>query len=228
MTAFRGRARLVVAGVGLAMTIGAAVGSGGFDRQGAVAATDGAERPVVKVVDVTGSKVAACGEVDTAGPFVTGGCVVTAHDFTTDVSVRTPLGEMPFGTCSFTFDLHVAGDGEIWVERIGIGGASPCNDLQPCAPAKVLARQDSPTDRTPPAQVTPWRGQLEAGANGRPVAAIDMCFDSCLGRYRGPTRLTLTQDGGDQALAARKAGVGVTGLALTADYALTGAQLALR
>jgi hypothetical protein len=174
----------------------------------------------VRVFDSSADDAAPCPPVDESGPLVRGGCRSRGYEYDTSFSVRTPFGAMRFGDCTIAFELTVARDGRIWLDRITIGGASPCNDVRPCAPKADLAALKDPYDMFPPSHGFPWRGRIVAGSGDRYDGWIDACLVSCLGRFRGRMPIDLVRELGEWAIRARASGLGTDGMSLTADWQL--------
>lgn len=167
-------------------------------------AADGA----VTVTRRSGGKAVPCPPLRGAGTTKPrGGCTIRATSSDTDVFVLTAMREFLFGNCYFSFTMHVDATGGLAIERAGLGGDSPCND----APACFASDPGSPY---------PWRGQIQRDRDGQLVATLDTCFDTCLGRFEGRTKLEL-RDGADGWIArASDAAVGTSGWKLDGDLSL--------
>lgn len=143
--------------------------------------------------------------VGTAKP--RGGCTIRANSSDIDVFVLTAMREFLFGNCYFSFTMHVDSTGRLALERAGLGGDSPCND----APACFVSDAGSPY---------PWRGWIHRDGDGKLVATLDACFDTCLGRFEGRTDLELRNRPDGWIARASDATVGTSGWKLDGDLGL--------
>lgn len=184
----------------------------------AVASPDPGDRPT-PTADLD------CPPVDTAGRFVAGGCRAEASSLFVDMTMRTAVGVLPFANdCGFSFALHVDRDGGTWIDDIRIGGGvgNPCNDVRPCAPAARTAQLKTPMDYQDPADFTPWRGRLLERGAGRLVNRVQLCVDTCAGRWDGTIDLGVEREDGEWRIVADRAAVGNVGLALDGEWSLSG------
>jgi hypothetical protein len=169
----------------------------------ASAATGGS----VTVWDTSGERRVACPPIEAAKPRAPrGGCVVETNSRPIDIVIRSVVGDMEFGTCVYDFDLRVDGSGLTYLENIVAAGPSPCNDMKACD-------NDHPK---------PWRGQIEAGQDGRLTHVVDACFDTCMGQFVGKLELDLERVGGRWALLADRALVGGSGYRLDGGWDMEG------
>lgn len=190
------------------------------------------EQPVrVTAYDTRGDARAECPDVVTSGRFVEGGCRSLANSSEVHLMTRTVVGALPFAYgCSFAFDLTIAGDGRVWMDRLMFGGgtAAACNDVRPCEPNALRqsaedrrwARRHSVRNASSPTDFVPWPGRLRPAGDGRFVADLSVCLDTCAGRYDGDLELTLVRRAGRWTLVARDAPIGATGLTFDAEWLL--------
>lgn len=175
----------------------------------------------VRVLDTSGSTPMPCKAVDVAsGPFVTGGCPAGAYDFSVALSIRTVFGAMEFGECTTNFDVTLAADGRLWLDRLLIGGTPPCNDAWPCSPPSVIALRKKQSDSPPRDKVPPWRGRLVSGDEDSFDGSVRFCIDTCVGRYGGDIDIRLVRHDGGWQMRASSAGVGAGSLEVDADWDL--------
>ncbi len=166
-----------------------------------------------------GSPLTGCGAVDTSGRFVRGGCSAAAYTYRSNVTVRTAFGSIPFGACTIAFDVSIDGQGRMWLDNLRIGGLSPCNDMRPCAPPEVLAKMDDPYDAIPLDKAPPWTGKLRAAGDGNFTSAIEVCVDTCIGRYEGKVNVSLVDIAGPSwRMVMKNAGIGETGFAIDGKW----------
>lgn len=183
----------------------------------------------VAVFERRGAGAPSCGRVTNDGRFVAGRCGGTAYAFDSMLRVRTPLGSFDFGSCITNIDFTIGGDGRIWMDKIGVGGRSPCFDVRPCAPPEVLAKLEKPADGVPLAKAYPWKGRVTGTSSDRFDGHLDVCFDTCIGRYEGRIPIDLEHVDGKWHMRARDAGIGKSGLEIDVDWAIdSSAQFDLR
>jgi hypothetical protein len=207
----------VLFGLGVLATV-SSVGSSAQPQ----AMAGGSDRGV-QVFDAGASAPSPCRPVDPrGGRFVRGGCRVRATADDAVLSIRTAFGRLHFGDCPIYFDLTFSADGRIWIDNIEIAGESPCSDIWPCAPARVIAMRTKVTYGPPPAHVPPWQGELVAAPDGGLAGRFRLCVDSCVGRYVGTVRTTLVRTHGEWIMRARLAAVGDTPLEVDATWRMTG------
>jgi hypothetical protein len=99
-----------------------------------------------------------------------GGCLARVRSRPVEIKIETMVGEAVFATCRISFDMRIDGSGRTLVSDFNLFGFSPCNDVVVCF-----------QDRT----ITPWRGQIVAGADGALRYRTDACLDTCMGRFAG-------------------------------------------
>jgi hypothetical protein len=134
-------------------------GGGASGERVAVSSTESGERSSCSPVRIRGPKR------------IAGGCVVEVSGSYVEFDVKTMVGDMDFSRCVMSFTMHVGGSGGVVVDEGKIDGRSPCNDVYPCF-----------TDEA----ILPWRGKIRRVRGDRLELHVDMCLDTCLGRFRGP------------------------------------------
>jgi hypothetical protein len=167
----------------------------------------------VEVSDTSAGRRTPCPPVDSRNPReLRGGCVVDMISRDIEVLVRTVVGDTKLGDCLYRHDMRVDARGRTYLEGIGAGGPSPCNDLEACD------RHD----------VRPWHGQIEAAPDGRLTHVVDACFDTCMGQFAGELRLTLERVGNRWAQIADRALVGDSGYRLDGGWDVERRNLDIR
>lgn len=152
-----------------------------------------------------------CSRFELRAKTVVGGCkVFTSAVF--DLTVLNLFGDRLFGRCVLLFDLAVGPDGEAALTNVLLtsstdAAASTCGDVARC-------RFDGPMRPT-------WTGRFVSD-RGRLHLDVDrMCFDTCLGRFEGATRLALRRNrSGALALRADRSALGTSGLAISGTWDL--------
>lgn len=167
----------------------------------------------VRVFDTSGPRPVPCPPVDVSNPREPrGGCGTDVVPEGTEIVVRSVIGDMLFGTCSYGLDMLVDASGRTHVVNIAVGGPNPCNDMNACY------HED----------IRPWRGQIEAGPDGRLTHVIQACFDTCMGQFVGELRLGLERDGDGWRQTADQAQVGDTGYQLDGYWRVTEGDIDIR
>jgi hypothetical protein len=130
-------------------------------------------------------------------------------------TVLTMFGDERVGSCPFRFRLRSApGSGALLLSHMKISdsGGPGCGDFRACGPAP----KGHETPSTPP----PWTGRVDASSS-KGSATIAMCFDTCFGRFEGPTRVSVqTGPAGIERIRARGAPVGLSGLEISGSWPL--------
>lgn len=114
-------------------------------------------------------------------PRVVGGCVFEASG-EAELLVVSAVAEFVFSDCEVSFTMRVDSRGGLVVNDVAMRGVPPCNDANACFDADGV--------------VKPWGGRLVATAAGALVARVDMCLDTCIGRFAGPFTARLRRDRG--------------------------------
>lgn len=131
------------------------------------------------VWDTTGGKPARCTDIDADDPLdIRGGCPVRVTATDIRFSVRSVVGDLTFVTCGASYTLRVDGSGRTATNAL-FGGPSPCNDVRRC---QVRDGEFAP----------PWSGRLVAGTDGSLRNIVDVCFDTCMGQFKGRMAMRLT------------------------------------
>lgn len=173
-----------------------------------VAAQDGA----ITARDLTRGKPAPCAELSTQSyPLIAGGCILYAAN-EIDITVRTMFGPLHFGRCRIAINLLVGPTGRTWLQGFDSESAGACGDMLPC-------REKSTPEEIIQANKLPWKGRVVRGSAGA-EAELDLCLDTCLGRFEGRTAFDLLDERGDWTLRAKDSVVGVSGLELDGRWDL--------
>lgn len=169
----------------------------------ALIAAPAAAAGAVTAWDASGKRPTPCPAIDAGDPRkLRGGCEVEMDTRGIAIVIRSVVGDMPFGTCFYSFDMRVDGSGRTYLEEIAVGGPSPCNDMKPCD-------NDDPK---------PWRGRIEAAPDGRLSHVVDACFDTCMGQFVGELRLGLERVDGRWTLTADRALTGSSGYQIDGSW----------
>lgn len=145
---------------------------------------------------------------------VYGGCKVDVAGDGVVFTLISVFGDHPFAECQLRMTLTLGPTGALFVddvEVVRVGGTepSPCGDLRQCE-----------SDITDPTSEFPWHGRVVEIENDVAILHVDACFDSCVGRLRGVTRVALhvAGEGSRNArLVMRRSTVGYAGLEITGD-----------
>jgi hypothetical protein len=162
----------------------------------------------------TSDRRAPCRELAVSGLRAEGGCDLILRDGGMNFTVVNVLGDRRLADCGVAFRLLVGPDGSLAVKDFQTAPAytaeGPCGDIVTC-------RRDL---EGPSEHKLPWTGNL-ASREGRLYADIDICFDTCLGRFEGKTRMEFEPGPkGSWRLHARSAPVGTSGMELTGGWTL--------
>jgi hypothetical protein len=151
-------------------------------------------------------------------PHVAGGCVVGAGARRVRLTIGTAFGGFTFGTCELAYRVLVDRKGHTWTDSVVFRG--PRNVNNGCS--DVGACEDAANDPLP------WRGRVSVVRDGRFVHRMDVCLDTCIGRYVGPLEVTLSRHGRGWRATAANVGIGRSGLRLDGRLALGGQGLQLK
>lgn len=173
----------------------------------ALAAPAQAQDRAVSAVDLTrGGKPTPCADLSTAAyPLIQGGCVLYAAG-EIDITVQTMFGPLRFGRCRIAINLLVDGAGGTWLQGFDSDSGGACGDMLPC-------REKAPAKEIVAANKLPWKGRIVRTANG-PQTELELCLDTCMGRFEGRTAFDLLEERGDWTMRAKDSIAGVSGLEL--------------
>ncbi|HYI99587.1 MAG TPA: hypothetical protein VEX36_07935 [Thermoleophilaceae bacterium] len=164
----------------------------------------------IAALDLTRGKPVRCAELSTKSyPLIQGGCVLYASG-KIDITVRTMFGPVRFGRCNIAINLLVGPTGSTWLQGFTSDSAGACGDMLPCrekASAKNIALADK----------LPWKGKIVQGPAG-PQSELDLCLDTCMGRFEGRTTFDLVEQRGDRVMRATDSVAGVSGLELDGEW----------
>jgi hypothetical protein len=166
----------------------------------------------VRAWDLTraGGKPARCAELSTESyPLIGGGCVLYAVSGI-DITVRTMFGPMRFGRCRIAINLLVGPTGRTWLQGFDSDSGGACGDMLPC-------REKASAEKIFQADKFPWKGRIVQGADGL-QSELDLCLDTCMGRFEGKTVFDLLEERGDWTMRARDSVAGVSGLELDGEW----------
>jgi hypothetical protein len=133
----------------------------------------------VTVWDSSKSAAAKCPEIDDSNPRkAKGGCVARAKTGSPiQVLVRSMVGDLVFGKCVYPHALRIDAAGRTALDIGKVDGPRPCNDIRPC-----WSKEPTPFDNQP---FLTWNGQLRTDANGVLHNDVDVCLETCMGRFTG-------------------------------------------
>lgn len=176
----------------------------------------------VAAIDLLGDRPVPCADLATDGyPLIGGGCVVLAPAERIDLTVRTLFGPLRFARCDIAFNLHIGPDARLWLQGMSIDGTGACGDILPCRP-KV------PEEKLHLAAKLPWKGAISRTSGDRLRAELDLCFDTCLGRFEGRTRFELLEERGDWKMRTAGSIAGTSGFELDGEWDLDATGVGLR
>jgi hypothetical protein len=111
-------------------------------------------------------------------PRSAGGCVLQAKGMMR-LRLASVVGDMRFAQCEIRFIVRLDDSGVVVVEQLQALGSTPCDDVYACHRADGL--------------LLPMKGHVERGDDNHPVLSLNMCVDTCLGRFAGATTMDLTR-----------------------------------
>lgn len=191
----------------------------------AVAATLASSAPAqnagVTALDLTpAGKPAPCPDLSAKSyPAIEGGCLLYAVG-DIDITVQTMFGPLRFGRCHIGINLLVDAKGAAWLHGFSSDSKGACGDLLPC-------REKASAEEILQADKLPWKGRIVRNGDGF-QSELDLCLDTCMGRFEGRTVFDLLEERGDWTMRAKDSVAGVSGLELDGDWdfdaALAGEQ----
>lgn len=163
-------------------------------------------------VRVTDEDMSPCPAIVVGQLTAHGGCVVRGRG-EVEFRLKTLFGDTHFATCDMDFEMNVDGVGRLSVDEVDNDRRpqdehSACNDIEQC-------QRPEDDDLT-----IPWRGRL-LEADGRLVADLAACFDTCAGRLQGTTRLRVTRTADGYRVRSARSVVGRSGLSIGGSVTLT-------
>lgn len=159
---------------------------------------DGGRENGVAVTTRSGERSVRCPEIDSTDPEkVEGGCVARASGSYVEMDVKSMVGDFEFSSCVLDYELRIDGSGRTVISDATIEGRSPCSDAIPC-----FTEADGRL---------PWHGRLRRDANGSLHNDVDMCLDTCMGRFEGPFTMDLRPSARGWHVTARDEPVGMSG-----------------
>jgi hypothetical protein len=147
------------------------VPAAGADRDRAAAPTAGLEPSLCRVLDLRPT------------PGKPGGCSAQVEPSEIDLKVFTMFGRLDFARCDIGFVFRVDARGGTRMEGVDVaslGFDSACGDIVACRP----------TIEDPP---LPWKGRVVRSDDGALRNVVDVCIDSCMGRFEGRAAFDLFQ-----------------------------------
>lgn len=105
-----------------------------------------------------------------------GGCVLRARG-ESEMRYLSAVQDMRFARCEVRFQIRLDARGTAVIDRLVAYGGSPCNDIYGCY------------DNGPPRV---WRGHLAMTGGTRIRLYVDVCLDTCIGRFAGSMTLRLS------------------------------------
>ena len=175
---------------------------------GPAAAQDGA----VTARSLIRGEPAPCDELTAEShPLIRGGCNVygTAP---IDITVRTMFGPLRFGRCRVSVNLLIGPTGRTWLQSFESNSAGACGDMLPC-------REKAPAAEIASADKLPWEGRIVQGPDG-PRSVLELCLDTCMGKFEGRVPFDLIEKRGDLTMRARDSVAGNSGFELDGEWDL--------
>jgi hypothetical protein len=143
-------------------------------------------------------------------------CALRVEHERLQVTVRGLFGDVPLASCDLNLTLNVDADGTTFTDDFKVDTARlNCGDVEACGYKPKVSRQD------------PWVGQIERTAAGLRQRFESVCFNTCMGVYRGDLVLGLERFGGGWLLRADDAMVGSSGLVLDGTMEVPPAPVSL-
>jgi hypothetical protein len=157
-----------------------------------------------------------CGKVAVSEFAVDGGCRLEVRSGRMSFTVVSMFGDERFARCPVRFDLRVDAAGRLAFRKVtiveGYGTLPNCGDMLACRSAAEF-RKD--TEHT-----LPWTGRVVARDGGLRLR-IDTCFDTCFGRFEGPSEFELERSGQRRwRMRSARSAVGVSGFELSGSLLL--------
>lgn len=172
-------------------------------------ATDSGAAPSETAViarDGSGSEAKPCPPVRRPEPdLVEGGCVLRVDTRGVAIAINSVVGKLSLSSCLLKYVMRVDASGRTVLHEMVIDGPSPCNDVRPCYDDEYLY---------------PLDGRIVLAGDGELINVVDMCLDTCLGRFEGPLELLLRGGGTEWRAKADRALVGVSGWEFDGSWAL--------
>jgi hypothetical protein len=170
---------------------------------------------------VRAGRLAPCHELKVRGLGVHGGCEILVDRKPMRMPVASLLGHYRFARCGLQSSMRIGPTGAIAMYDVslspppnGVGGIA-CGDIGACRRSFKGGGNASWNTKLP------WIGQMTSATDNRIRAHIDMCLDSCLGRFQGRTHIDFTRDTtGGWRMSARAAPIGTSGMTLTGRWTL--------
>ncbi|MEX1141498.1 MAG: hypothetical protein WEB79_04220 [Thermoleophilaceae bacterium] len=184
----------------------------GSDRQARDDRAESRNLTGVSVADTGGGKARPCPAVRPGakpGTFA-GGCMATAAGSGVLLTVNTLAGRMLFARCDVTYTMRVDRHGRTALVGLRFSGDPVCADARTCFEG---------------ARVSTPRGRIAAAAEGRLLHVVELCLDTCIGRFAGEMRTALTPDGAGWREEARHSLVGTSGWEIDGSWRLEGDAL---
>jgi hypothetical protein len=165
----------------------------------------------------------ACGRIELRGTVARGGCELALVRGRVRLTVLTMFGDEEVGVCPFRFRMRLGAAGEVAMDRVAVSAfpfPSPhrrdgaCGDAFACQQAGKAPKEHVPG--------VPWSGDIDpAGKTDEQLITIQVCLDTCFGRFEGPSRWLLRPlKHGGWLLRASNASVGMSGLELAGVWRL--------
>jgi hypothetical protein len=119
------------------------------------------------------------------------------------LTVRGLLGDVPLASCDLKLTLDIEADGTTFTDDFEVDTSRlNCGDVEACGFEPKTHSQE------------PWVGKIEHTENGLRQRFTNVCFNTCMGVYKGDLVLGLERFGGGWLLQAKDAMVGSSGLML--------------
>jgi hypothetical protein len=183
----------------------------------AVVAPATADEEGVRIAIAKGDRDVSCGDVAVRGLDARGGCEIAYAQSAIRFTTLTMFGDQPLARCRLGFEVRAGQTGDLVLTGISTAGppsgtAGVCGDILACR-RNVQGKE--------PRRFMPWEGRLTTPGDRRLHLEVDVCFDTCLGRFEGRTRLAVTRTAsGALRMRAEAAAIGTSGMEITGTWTL--------
>lgn len=166
----------------------------------------------VTVRNGSGDKASECPAIDDSNPRkAKGGCIAKARTGSPiQVLVRSMVGNLVFGHCVYPHVLRIDGMGRTALDIGKVDGPRPCNDIRPC-----WSREPTPFDNQP---FLTWKGQLRIDADGALHNDVEVCLETCMGRFMGTVDMHIQRTGDRARATLSNELLGMTGVDLDGHW----------
>lgn len=168
----------------------------------------------VTVWDTSKDTAARCPAIDGSNSHkAKGGCAARAKTGSPiQVLVRSMVGDLVFGKCVYPHALRIDGAGRTALDVTKVDGPRPCNDIRPC-----WSKEPTPFDNQP---FLTWHGRLRTDPDGSLHNDVDVCLETCMGRFTGTVDMRVTRTGDRARATISNELLGMTGMELDGHWSV--------